>query len=207
MIEKLDRDGELENTIVIFTSDNGPTHEGHDHEFFNSNGVLKGYKRDIYEGGIRVPMIVYWDGKVEHGTITNHPSAFYDVMPTLAEIAGATPPGEIDGISFLPELVGKEQSQHEYLYWELQGDGKTNTMKKHDGGFRQAMRMKNWKAVRYGVDGKIELYNLNTDLTESNDVSSQNPELVSRFAKMMVEVRNDPEHFPYGEGLQSDYSD
>ncbi|MEJ2051497.1 MAG: arylsulfatase, partial [Calditrichota bacterium] len=104
-----------ENTVVMFTSDNGPHHEGgHDPDFFDDNGPLRGYKRDLYEGGIRVPMIVRWPGKVKPGSVTRHLSAFWDVMPTAAEIAGLPAPKNIDGISFLPTLLGQNnQKEHE----------------------------------------------------------------------------------------------
>ncbi len=131
-----------ENTIVIFASDNGPHLEGGaDPVYFNSSSVLRGFKRDLYEGGIRTPMIVKWPLKVKAGTISGHISAFWDVLPTFADIAGSEVPENIDGISFLPELLGKKQKQHEYLYWEF-----------HEQGGRQAVRMSRWKAVRLNVN-------------------------------------------------------
>ena len=110
LLEKLEKLGRLNHTAVFFSSDNGPHHEGgHDHRFFNSSGGLRGYKRDLYEGGIRIPMIAVWEGRIRPGTVSDHPAAFHDLMPTLAGIAGIDPPVNIDGMSFLPELLGEEQ--------------------------------------------------------------------------------------------------
>jgi arylsulfatase A-like enzyme len=196
LLDRLASDGELENTIVIFSSDNGPTNEGHDYEFFNSNGNLTGYKRDMYEGGIRVPMIAFWPGKIKAGTVSNHPSGFYDIMPTLAEIAGISKPKDTDGISFLPELMGNEQEKHEFLYWEIT----ERVMPNHSqgDGFRQAVRFGNWKAVRIGGNGEIELYNLETDIVEKNNLASSYPELVKEAAVYFGEARTENPYFPYG---------
>ncbi len=137
-----------ENTIVFFSSDNGPhSAGGGDPEFFRSSGQLRGIKRDLYEGGIRVPMIVRWPGKVKAGAISNQVWALWDFLPTAAEIAGVSSPKGLDGFSMLPALLGKEQSSHEYLYWEF-----------YERGFQQAIRYGNWKAIRLEINEPMELY-------------------------------------------------
>ncbi len=155
IMAKLAELGLDKNTIVIFASDNGPHQEGGaDPDYFDSNGPLKGFKRDMYEGGIRTPLLVMWPGKIKAGTTSDHVSAFWDVMPTLAEVAGMKSPENIDGISFLPTLLGKKkQAKHEYLYWEF-----------HEQGGKVAVRMENWKAVKRDIDknpqGTTEIYDL-----------------------------------------------
>lgn len=194
VVSKLRELGIYDNTIIMFTSDNGPHMEGGaDPDYFNSNGPLRGYKRDLYEGGIRVPMIAVWEGKIQAGTETDHPSAFWDVFPTLGEITGATVPEDIDGISFLPTLLGnnEEQKEHEYLYWEF-----------HERGGRQAVRKGDWKLVRYNVldPEKIttELYNLSTNLGEENNVAEQHPEIVKELSEIMKNARTKSEVFTFG---------
>jgi len=185
IVKKTEELGISDNTIIVFTSDNGPHQEGGaDPDYFDSNGVLKGYKRDLYEGGIRVPMIVKWPGVTKPNSKTDHISAFWDVFPTFSEITGVTTPNNIDGISFLPTLMGDTQKQknHEYLYWEF-----------HERGGRQAIRQGNWKAVKYNVfkgsDSKIELYNLSNDIGEENNVAVQNPEIVSEMEGILNNAR------------------
>lgn len=177
-----------ENTLIIFTSDNGPHKEaGADPDFFNSNGPFKGYKRDLYEGGIRVPMIAKWPGQIEAGSTSDHISAFWDVMPTACELAGIEVPTALDGISFLPALQGKkEQRQHAYLYWEF-----------HEQGKKQAVRKGDWKAIRTGLaknpEAPVELYNLAEDPGEERNVAGQHPELVREMQEIMQkEHREDP---------------
>jgi arylsulfatase len=195
MISRLDKDvgtvmallKELDledNTLVMFSSDNGTTHLGKeaDYEFFKSVGPLRGLKGSLYEGGIRVPMIARWPGKIKPGTTTDLPSAFWDVMPTIAEVAGCDPPEGIDGISFLPTLLGRtDQREHEFLYWEFGGYGG-----------QQALRMGDWKAIRQNLlrrnnqdPLKIELFNLRDDIGESRDVATQHPEIVARMRSIM----------------------
>lgn len=151
---KLDR-----NTIVIFTNDNGPHREGGANpDYFQNYGPLKGIKRDVYEGGIRVPMVAWCPNKIKAGTKTDHISAFWDVMPTLAELAGIALPVLCDGISFLPTLLSKEgQKQHEYLYWEF-----------HEQNGREALCCGNWKLIRQPIVGEtiLELYDLSNDIHE-----------------------------------------
>ncbi len=169
------------NTVILFTSDNGPHHEGgHDHEFFDSNGPLRGYKRDLYEGGIRVPMIVRWPGKVQPGTTTDHPFAFWDYMPTACELAGIQAPENTDGISYLPALHGKNQPQHEYLYWKFQGNN-------HD---KQAVRSGSWKAVRPAAGAPIELYDLSQDTGEDHNIADQHPEIIEKMKNYIQEANS-----------------
>ncbi len=186
----LDSLGIAENTIVVFTSDNGPHLEGGaDPDFFNSNGDFRGYKRDLYEGGIRVPMIVRWDGVVEENSKSDHISAFWDFLPTMADIIGAEHPKDIDGISFLPELTKSGvQEKHDYLYWEF-----------HEENGRQAIRQGDWKAVKYDVhnDGKIELYNLKDGVAEEVDVAGAYPDKVAEMDSLMKVSRVDSELFHF----------
>jgi arylsulfatase len=173
------------NTLVIFSSDNGPTFNGGtDSDFFRSAGPLRGLKTTLYEGGIRVPMIARWPGKIEPGSESGHLSAFWDFLPTFAEILGIEPPKDIDGISLLPALLGKpeKQKKHDYLYWEYKG--------------RQAVRLGDWKAYRMGGSGEIQLYNLKEDIGEQHDVASQNPDIVSRIEEIMKSARTRSELFP-----------
>jgi arylsulfatase A-like enzyme len=191
IVALLDELGLSENTIIMFTSDNGPHLEGGaDPLFFNSNGGLRGFKRDLYEGGIRVPFIVSWPGTVVPGRVSDHQSAFWDVVPTLADLTGFEC-GETDGISFLPELLGKEQEKHHSLYWEF-----------HEMGGKQAILVDQWKAVRLQVgmnpEGPLELYNLESDPGEANNVAEAHPDLVKSFAEMMAGEREPSELFNFG---------
>lgn len=198
LFDKLEATGDLENTLIVITSDNGPTNENHhSYKFFNSSGNLKGYKRDLYEGGVRVPMIAYWPGKVRAGETTDFQGTFYDMMPTFADVAGAKAPKDIDGISILPELLGKKQEGHEFLYWEIQ-EGPTVK------GFKQATRMGNWKAVRYADKYHTELYNLETDLYETNDVSKEHPEIVAKAEEILKRESVKDVHFPFSGGVFKD---
>lgn len=184
IIQKLDELGLTDNTIIIFASDNGPHVEGgNDPDFFKSNGVFRGYKRDLYEGGIRTPFIVKWPRVIKKGSTSDHVSAFWDLLPTFAEIIGQEVPQAIDGISFLPTLKGEtNQRTHEYLYWEF-----------HELGGRQAIRKGDWKAVKYGVknnpDVAMELYNLKEDPSESQDLASIHPEIIKEMENLFKEIR------------------
>lgn len=180
ILAKLDQLGLRENTLVIFTSDNGPHLEGGaDPDFFNSNGPFRGHKRDLYEGGIRVPMIANWPGKIQSGS-NDHPSAFWDVYATLAELTGSEIPENTDGISFATALLGKseEQAQHKYLYWEF-----------IEQGGKQAVRKGDWKAIRLNLNKDpnppIELYNLAEDPGEQNNLADQYPERVEELKALM----------------------
>jgi arylsulfatase A len=170
-----------ENTIIIFTSDNGPHREGgNDPDFFNSNGPFRGYKRDLYEGGIRMPMIARWPGQIEAGSTSDHISAFWDVLPTLCELSGVETPVGLDGISFGPSLLGQDgqQQQHGHLYWEF-----------HEQGKKQAVRKGDWKAIRTGLaqnpDAPVELYHLAEDPGEERNVAGQHPERVREMQEIM----------------------
>jgi len=182
-----------EQTLVLFSSDNGPHKEGGaDPAFFDSNGPLRGHKRDLYEGGIRVPLIARWPGRIAAGSGTNHVSAFWDFLPTCCDLAGVVPPEGIDGFSLLPALLGhpRRQRRHQYLYWEF-----------HEQGKKQAVRMGKWKAVRVNVaknpNGPIELYDLEADLSEEFNVADEHPEIVAQMATLMATARTDAEHWPW----------
>ncbi len=193
LLKKLKEMGKLDNTLVLFTSDNGPHGEGgHKYEFFDSNGVLRGFKRDTYEGGIRVPLIAFWKGKIQAGSTTNFISGFQDLMPTFAEIAGITPPEQSNGISILPLLTGKNQKKHKNLNWEFQRVGEG------DRNFRQAVRQGKWKAVRYGIDTETKLYNLENDISETNNLAADYPEIVKEMNQLFEKARTNTEGFPYG---------
>ncbi len=197
MIARMDRDvGRLmallkklgldDQTAVFFTSDNGPHREGgSDPDFFDSNGALRGIKRDLYEGGIRVPMIVRWPKRVKAGTTSNQVWSHWDFLPTAAEMAGAKPPASIDGISMLPALVGKKQRHHDFLYWEF-----------HERGFAQAARMGDWKGVRKALNAPLELYDLKTDLGEQNDIASKHPDVVKKIEDYLKTARTESELWP-----------
>ena len=189
VLDLLDELKIADNTLVLFTSDNGPHSEGgHQPGFFNSNGPLKGHKRDLYEGGIRVPLIAYWPGKVKAGIVSDHISAHWDLMPTLCDLAGIITPKHTDGISYVPALTGGKQKVHDYLYWEFHAFGKT-----------QAIRMGDWKAVRLKVgnnpDAPIHLYNLATDIGETEDIADQHPDVVKRISPLFKSARVESDLF------------
>lgn len=192
IMKKVQELGLEERTIIIFTSDNGPHLEGGaDPDFFNSNGPLKGYKRDLYEGGIRVPMLARWPGKIKKGSTTDHISAFWDVLPTLAALAGVEPAEDTDGISFLPTLLGNEgQQQHEYLYWEF-----------HEQGRKQAVRMDDWKAIRVGLsedpDAPVQLFNLARDIGENQNLADQHPGVVKKMKQFMQKEHVEDPAWPF----------
>ena len=191
IFDKLKEAGLDENTLVIFTSDNGPMQEEETGftKMFDSNSFLRGGKRNMYEGGIRIPFIARWPGKIEAGKTSEHISAFWDFMPTACELAGVDAPDNIDGISYLPELLGKTdiQKKHNHLYWEFFGNWDA-----------QAVRKDNWKAVKnIYQDGEIELYNLANDPGESNNVASGHPKIVEEMDSLMSASRVLSEHFSF----------
>ncbi|MCF8391577.1 MAG: arylsulfatase [Bacteroidales bacterium] len=192
LILKLKELGIYNNTLVIFTSDNGPHGEGGiNPDDFNSNGELRGMKRDLYEGGIRVPMIACWPAKIKSGAESGHISAFWDILPTFAEMANIEVPENIDGISFLPTLLGeKNQKTHEHLYWEF-----------HAMGGKQAVRKGNWKAVRLNCydysKTLVELYDLENDPGESTNIAQKYPEIASDMIKIMEAEHLYNEDFPF----------
>lgn len=182
------------NTIVMFTSDNGPHREGGaDPDFFNSYGPYRGVKRDLYEGGIRLPLIAWAPGMIEGGSQNDHVCAMWDMLPTFAQIAGAKVPSgaAVDGISILPALTGRgRQRCHDYLYWEF-----------HEMGGRQAVRMGRWKGVATNVMNpaktRLELFDLETDPGERHDVAADNPDICSRLRGIMRSARTESPQFPF----------
>ena len=187
LLKEMDIDRE---TVVIFTSDNGPQGRdegGYDQSFFDSNGPLRGLKRELYEGGIRVPLLVRWPGRVRAGASSAFPVTLCDLLPTAAALAGARAPEVTDGVSLLSLLLGGRAPQRGPLYWEF-----------HEGGFAQAVRMGSWKAVRKGVDGAVELYDLKADIGETRDVASRYPALVRRAEEIMRREHVESEDWPVG---------
>ena len=180
-----------DDTIIIFASDNGAHREGGaDPKFFNSSAGLRGIKRDLYEGGIRTPYIVYWKGKIKAGSVSDHVGAFWDMMPTFAEITGQKLAATPHQVSFLPTLLGKNQKAHKYLYWEF-----------HEEGGKQAVRYKYWKGVRLNVnkdkEAPIELYDLRTDPAEQHNLAEQYPKVVKKMKKIMNEAHTRSDLFPF----------
>ncbi|MFI3305091.1 MAG: arylsulfatase [Rikenellaceae bacterium] len=173
-----------ENTLVCFASDNGAHAEGGaDPDYFNSTGIYRGIKRDLYEGGIRTPFIAYMPNTIPAGIKNNDISAFWDMMPTLAELIDAESPAESDGISILPAIMGeKQEAHHDYLYWEF-----------HEQGGKKAVRKGDWKLIELQVKnpGKsyYELYNVITDPSETNNVAEANPEIVKEYAEIIAGAR------------------
>jgi len=197
MITRMDRDvGRLidvvaerklsERTLFIFTSDNGPHQEGGaDPGFFRSNGGMRGIKRDLYEGGIRVPMVARWTGTIPAGRVSYHEWAHWDMLPTLAEIGGAKPPAGVDGVSMARALRGEQATRHDFMYWEF-----------HERGFQQAVRMDYWKAVRLKPGAPLELYDLPNDPNEQHDVASENPGIVAKIEKYLATARTESARWP-----------
>ncbi|WP_099368189.1 arylsulfatase [Sphingobacterium sp. 1.A.4] len=189
IMDKLAQLGLTENTIIIFTSDNGAHREGGaDPVFFNSTAGLKGFKRDLYEGGIRTPMIVKWSGKVAANSTSDHVSAFWDILPTVQAIVGDKKTENTDGISMLPTLLGKgKQQQHDQLYWEF-----------HEDGGRQAVRYKNYKLIKFKVkdpkNSYFELYDLEKDPQEKNPI--KNEKLSKKLLKLIETEHVESAIFP-----------
>lgn len=180
VVDRLERHGLIDNTVIFFTSDNGPHSEaGNNPTFFNANGPVTGIKRAMYDGGIRVPMIVQWPGKIKAGSTTTQVAGAVDFMSTAADIVGERLTVPTNGISFLPTLLGKKRQQknHEYLYWEF-----------YEQGSKQAIRKGKWKAIRRPMfTGPIEIYDLSKDIAEENDLAKRNPEMVSTFEKLFAD--------------------
>ncbi len=190
----LDELGIADNTLVMFTSDNGPTYDrlgGSDSDFFESAGPLRGRKGSLLEGGIRVPLVARWPGQIAPGKTTGHMAAFWDLLPTICQAAGVNPPNGIDGISFLPTLTGTgQQETHDFLYWEFPGYGG-----------QQAVRRGQWKAIRQKLhefpDAPFQLYNLATDIDESDDVAAEHPDVVAMMEEICRQSRVPSELFPF----------
>lgn len=187
LLAKLDDLKLTDQTVIFFSSDNGPHKEGGvDPKFFNSSGPWRGIKRDLYEGGIRVPLIVRWPGRIKPGQVSSRIGAFWDVLPTVADIAGARTPTNIDGISFLPTLLGQSQTnQHDFLYWEF-----------HERGFQQAARQGDWKAIRPQAGEPLELFNLKTDPAEVTNVAPAHADVVTKFENYFKTARTDSSMWP-----------
>lgn len=188
IIEKLKEAGVYDNTLIIFTSDNGPHREGGGNpDFFNNNGIYRGYKRDLYEGGIRVPTIVSWKDNVPAGTESNQAFAFWDYMPTFAELLGSEYPKNTDGVSMLPTFLGKKgQKKHEFFYFEFQ-----------ELGGRQAVIQGDWKLLHQNIreGGTWELYNIASDPSENHNVISLYPEKAEELKKIMQCARTEDENW------------
>ena len=184
LLKKLNID---EKTIVFFSSDNGAAQrwEGR----FDSSGLLRGRKRDMYEGGIRTPLVVKWPGKIKPAAESDHISAFWDFLPTCAELAGVSAPENIDGISMVPTLLGRDdrQKRHKFLYWEFFHWKK---------GFYLAVRMGDFKVVRLSPTGPLELYNLKTDIAEKNNIAAEHPEIIAEIEAYLKTARTDSPHWP-----------
>ncbi len=189
IIEKLKENGVYENTLIIFTSDNGPHREGGgDPDFFNSNGIYRGYKRDLYEGGIRVPTIISWPGKVAAGKESDFAFAFWDYMPTFAELLGKKIPTHSDGISIMPILSGRGgQQERDFFYFEFQ-----------EMGGRQAVIKGDWKLLHLDIrkGGKYELYNLASDPSENHNLINLFPQKATELKKIMKSARIDDPAWP-----------
>ncbi len=194
VMQKLESLGLAENTIVVFTSDNGPHREGGaDPEFFNSGGGFRGFKRDLYEGGIRVPFVVRWPGVVKANSTNDFIGAFWDVFPTFADISAIEHSKNVDGISILPTLTAKgTQTDHPYLYWEF-----------HEQGGKQAIRKGNWKAIRLNAmdqtQSTVELYDLLSDPGEKNDIADKHSDLVQQMEVLMDGAHRETPLFPFTE--------
>jgi arylsulfatase A-like enzyme len=203
MITRMDRDiarltdligtrGLDQRTLILFVSDNGPHREGGaDPAFFKSAGGLRGAKRDLYEGGIRVPMIARWVGAIPAGRVSGHVWAHWDMLPTLAELAGATAPAGIDGLSMVRALRGSAEPTHDFLYWEF-----------HERGFQQAVRMADWKAIRLKVGAPLELYDLADDRSESHDVAAERPDVVAAIERYLRTARTESARWPVTGGAE-----
>ena len=191
LLQELDLD---ENTIVMLSSDNGPHQEGgHVPDFFDSNGPLRGHKRDLSEGGVRAPFVARWPGKIKPGTVSDHVSAHWDMLPTFCELAGAKTPDDVDGISLVNELLGRsnEQKQHEYLYWEF-----------YERGGKRAVRFGDWKAIQLNLNkdpnSPIELYHLAKDVGEKNNIADEHPELVKKAKDYFADAHTPSPFWSFG---------
>ena len=185
VLAALDELGVAEETLVIFSSDNGPSPPNGNLDLFDSNGPFRGRKGDLYEGGIRAPMVARWKGRVAPGSESELPTAFWDFLPTAADLAGVPAPEGLDGVSIAPTLTGEgEQAEREFLYWEHPGADAS--------AYYRAARMGPWKAVRKGQDADLELYNLEIDVGETNNVALENAEIASRMTAILNEAHTEP---------------
>jgi arylsulfatase A-like enzyme len=196
LLAKLEQMGVAEKTLILFSSDNGPHAEGgNDPNFNDSNGPLKGIKRDLTDGGIRVPMIARWPGKIAEGKTSEFVGDFADLMPTLAELTGTTDevPDDIDGVSLLPTLLGESgrQKERDYLYWAF-----------YERGGGQAVRMGKWKAIQQPINTAVRLYDLSADIGEEQNVAAKHPDVVAQTTAAMKDAYRPSEEwkFPAGGG-------
>jgi arylsulfatase A-like enzyme len=192
LLDLLKQSGLDERTLIFFSSDNGPHSEGgNDPDFADSNGPLRGIKRSLHEGGIRVPMLARWPGRIAAGSISDFAGAFWDVMPTLADLAGVDDrlPSGIDGVSFAPTLLGEgEQLEHDFLYWAF-----------YEGGGGQAIRQGDWKAIQQPIHAPVRLYNLNDDLGEDRDIAADHPDLAAQLTAKMNQAHRPSERWKFPE--------
>ena len=196
IVDLVDKLGLSKNTIIMFSSDNGPTPAGGaDPEYFDGNGIYKGIKRDLYEGGIRAPFIARWPEKIKAGSRSDHISAHWDLMATVSELAGTKPAPNHTGVSFAPSLLGRgEQRKHDYLYWEF-----------YERGGKQAIRKDNLKAVRLnrsksGADGPWEIYDLKNDPGEETNLAKDRPEFQKIFNEIAAHAATDSDLFKWKVG-------
>jgi arylsulfatase A len=197
MVTRMDRDvgrimdllrerGLEQRTLIMFTSDNGPHREGGaDPAYFKSSGGLRGIKRDLYEGGIRVPSIVRWVGTIPAGRVSDHVWAHWDVLPTFADLAGAKAPEGLDGRSMAKALRGEPQAAQPFLYWEF-----------HERGFQQAVRMGRWKAVRLKPDTPLEVFDMEADPREERDLAAAHPDIVAKIETYLKTARTESARWP-----------
>lgn len=192
LVDRIEELGLTDDTLFLFTSDNGPTYDrlgGSDSDFFVSCGPLRGRKGSVLEGGLRVPLVARWRGRIAPGGVSDLPCAAWDLLPTLVELAGATPPAGLDGLSLLPTLVGRgEQARHAHLYWEFRAYGG-----------QQAVRLGDWKGVRRDMASgsrAIELYDLSSDPGEARDLAAAHPDVVARIEEWMARGGTPSELFP-----------
>ncbi len=185
LLKLLEETGIDQDTVVFFSSDNGPHKEGgRSPDYFHSSGPFRGIKRDLYEGGIRVPLLARWPGKIKAGAVSEHVSAFWDFLPTACQLASVPIPKGTDGVSMLRELSGRRQDRHDYLYWEF-----------YERGFQQAVRQGNWKAVKLAPGQPTELYDLGSDISEARNVATENPKIVRRLEEIMRRARTESQHW------------
>jgi len=186
VLRTLETRGLLGNTLIVFTSDNGPHAEGnHRPGFFESSGAVRGMKRDLYEGGIRVPAIANWRGRITGGQASDAPWAFWDILPAFCGFAGVTPPAGIDGVDIRPTLVEGKAVARDHFYWEF-----------HEGGFAQAVRQGDWKLVRQKPKYEMELFRVSEDIRELKNLAGQYPEVVKRLSALMKSARTENANWP-----------
>jgi arylsulfatase A-like enzyme len=186
VIQTLDARGLSQNTLVVFSSDNGPHKEGnHNPNFFESSGAVRGLKRDLYEGAIRVPGIAQWRGRIRAGQESDAPWAFWDFLPTACSLAGVKPPPGIDGLDVSSTLLDGKPVARDHFYWEF-----------HEGGFSQAVRSGDWKLVRQAPKLQLELFNIKDDPRELRNVAAAQPEITARLQRLFTTARTDNPNFP-----------